>query len=80
MDAIQAASALITAVLAFGLSIGWPPAAPASFWAIVALWGVISIFFDDEVPRGIPGLEEMNAIRAASEAKYQPENKGNAPQ
>lgn len=76
MDSFRAASDLITAILAYGFSIGWPPAAPAAFWAIVALWGVVSIFFDDEVPRGIPGLEEMNAIRAAAEAKYQGERKG----
>jgi hypothetical protein len=75
LPGIQAASDLITAVLGYALSIGWPPAAPAAFWAIVGLWGVVSIFFDDEVPRGIPGLEEMNAIRAASEAKYQGERK-----
>ena len=76
MPSVQAASDLITAVLGYALSIGWPPAAPGSFWAIVALWGVVSIFFDDEVPRGIPGLEEINAIRAASAAKYQRERKG----
>ena len=54
---------------------GWPPAAPAAFWAIVGLWGLVSIFFDDEVPRGIPGLEEMNAIREARAEKYQREAK-----
>ena len=75
MDAFQAAGSLITGLLAFGLSIGWPPAASFPFWAMVALWGVVSILFDDEVPRGIPGLEEINAIRAASEAKYQREHK-----
>ena len=76
MDSFQAASDLITALLTMGLSMGWPPAASGSFWAIVALWGVVSIFFDDEVPRGIPGLEEINAYRAASQAKYQGERKG----
>jgi hypothetical protein len=76
VDSFQAAGDLITALLTYGLSIGWPPAAAGSFWAMVALWGIVSILFDDEVPRGIPGIEEMNAIRASSAAKYQREQKG----
>ena len=75
MDSFQAASDLITALLTFGLSIGWPPATAGSFWAMVALWGIVSILFDDEVPRGIPGIDEINAYRAAAEAKYQREQK-----
>ena len=43
---------------------------------MVGLWGIVSIFFDDEVPRGIPGLEEINEIRAGNAAKYQQERKG----
>ena len=76
MDSIRAAGELITALLMMGLSAGWPPAAAGSFWVIVGLWGIVSILFDDEVQRGIPGLEEMNEIRAASAAKYQREHKG----
>lgn len=73
MDSFAAAGELITALLMMGLSVGWPPVAAGSFWLIVGLWGLVSIFFDDEVPRGNPGLEEMNEIRAAAEAKYQRE-------
>jgi hypothetical protein len=73
LDSFAAAGELITALLMMGLSVGWPPVAAGSFWLIVGLWGLVSIFFDDEVPRGNPGLEEMNEIRAAAEAKYQRE-------
>lgn len=58
-----------------GLSAGWPPAAAGSFWVIVGFWGIISILFDDEVQRGIPGIEEINAYRERTEAKYQREHK-----
>ena len=76
MDSLHAAGDLITWLLMMGLSTGWPPAAAGAFWVMVGLWGLVSIFFDDEVQRGIPGIEEINAYRAAAEAKYQRENKG----
>ena len=76
MDSFRAAGELITALLMMGMSSGWPPVAAGSFWAMVGLWGLVSILFDDEVPRGIPGLEEIEAYRAAAEAKYQREPKG----
>ncbi len=75
MDSIQAAGDLITALLMMGLSTGWPPVAAGSFWLVIGLWGLVSIFFDDEVPRGIPGLEEINEHLARAEAKYQREHK-----
>jgi len=75
LDSIQAAGDLITALLMMGLSTGWPPVAAGSFWLVIGLWGLVSIFFDDEVPRGIPGLEEINEHLARAEAKYQRERK-----
>ena len=76
MDSFQAAGNLITALLMMGLSTGWPPVAAGAFWVMVGLWGIVSILFDDEVQRGIPGIEEINAYRAAAEAKYPREDKG----
>ena len=75
MDSFTVAGDLITALIMMGLSVGWPPAAAGSFWLVVGLWGIVSIFFDDEVPRGIPGLEEMNEYRERAAAKYQREHK-----
>jgi hypothetical protein len=76
LDSFQAAGNLITALIMMGSSTGWPPVAAGAFWAMVGLWGIVSIFFDDEVQRGIPGIEEINAYRAAAEAKYPHEHKG----
>ena len=74
MDSFQAAGDLITGLLTIGLSAGWPPVAAGAFWVMVGLWGLVSILFDDEVQRGIPGIEEINAYRAAAEVKYQKEH------
>ena len=76
MDSIRAAGDLIAALLMMGLSAGWPPAAAGSFWMMVGLWGIVSVLFDDEVQRGIPGIEEINAYRERAAAKYQREHKG----
>ncbi len=76
MDGFQAAGSLISALLMMGLSAGWPPAGAGAFWAMAGLWGLVSIFFDDEVQRGIPGIEEINAYREAAERRYQREHKG----
>lgn len=65
---------MVIAVLVIFTSTAWPPAATGAFWAMAGLWGIVSIFFDDEIPRGIPGLEEINEYRAAAE-KYQKEQK-----
>lgn len=75
MESIQAAGDLITVLLMMGLSTGWPPVAAGSFWLVIGLWGLVSIFFDDEVPRGIPGLEEINEHLARAEARYHREHK-----
>lgn len=74
MEGFRVAGDLVTAVLLIFTSTAWPPAATGAFWAMAGLWGIVSIFFDDEIPRGIPGLEEINAYRAAAE-KYQKEQK-----
>ena len=72
---LSAAGDLITMLIMMGISTGWPPAAGGAFWVMIGLWGIVSILFDDEVPRGSPGLEEINEIRARAEAKYPREHK-----
>jgi len=74
VNSFGVAGDLVTAVLLIFTSTAWPPAATGAFWAMAGLWGIVSIFFDDEIPRGIPGLEEINEYRAAAE-KYQKEQK-----
>ncbi len=46
-----------------------PPVATGSFWIMIAIWGVVSVLFDDETVRGIPGLDEIDWFRAAAEEK-----------
>ncbi len=57
MDIVRVAGDLVTAMLLLFTSTGWPPAAAGAFWILLAAWGVVSVLFDDETPRGIPGLD-----------------------
>ena len=34
-----------------------PPVTTGAFWTIVAFYGVVTILFDDENPRGVPGID-----------------------
>jgi hypothetical protein len=44
-------------------SAAFPPFGTGAFWAIVAFYGVISVLFDDETPRGVPGMDYFYATR-----------------
>jgi hypothetical protein len=48
---------VITALAVAAAAIGFQPVTAGAFWAIISLYGLVSIFFDDETPRGIPGLD-----------------------
>jgi hypothetical protein len=50
------------AILALASGLGYPPFSTGAFWAIAAAWGVVSVIFDDENPRGVPGLGEVREI------------------
>jgi hypothetical protein len=41
----------------------FPPVGTGAFWIIVAFYGVVSILFDDETPRGVPGIDYFYATR-----------------
>lgn len=41
----------------------FPPIGTGAFWTIVAFYGVVSILFDDETPRGVPGIDYFYASR-----------------
>jgi hypothetical protein len=57
MHVLRVTGDLVTAMLMLLTSTGWPPVAAGAFWVLIGLWGIISVFFDDETPRGIPGLD-----------------------
>jgi len=54
---------MITTLGLLTASVGYPPVQAGAFWILVAFYGVISVLFDDETPRGIPGIEEIYALR-----------------
>jgi hypothetical protein len=41
----------------------FPPVFTGAFWTIVAFYGVVSVLFDDETPRGVPGMDFFYATR-----------------
>jgi hypothetical protein len=75
MDILRVAGEVVTAMLLLFTSTAWPPAATGAFWAMVGFWGVVSVLFDDETPRGIPGLDVIYAYRAAAEKNPNPPQK-----
>ena len=53
----------IAALLAEAIAAAFPPVGTGAFWTIVAFYGVVSILFDDETPRGVPGMDFFYATR-----------------
>jgi hypothetical protein len=75
VDLFRVAGEMVTAVLLLFASTAWPPAATGAFWAMVGFWGVVSVLFDDETPRGIPGLDVIYAYRSGPEKNPEPPQK-----
>lgn len=40
-----------------------PPIGTGSFWIIACFYGVVSVLFDDETPRGVPGIDVIYQLR-----------------
>jgi hypothetical protein len=53
----------ITMLLVAATTAALPPVGTGAFWTIVAFYGVVSILFDDETPRGVPGMDYFYATR-----------------
>ncbi len=54
--------AIVTLVVAAATA-AFPPVGTGAFWTIVAFYGVVSVLFDDETPRGVPGIDFFYATR-----------------
>ncbi len=52
---------LIAMLIATITTMAIPPFSTGAFWSIVALYGVVSVLFDDETPRGTPGIEYLQS-------------------
>lgn len=63
MKELETAGQVVALIFGVLTSLGWPPATAAAFWSLAAVWGVVSVIFDDETPRGIPGIEFILARR-----------------
>jgi len=57
MEALQTASAAVYQLPLLLLAITWPPIVTGAFWALAAVFALLSVFFDDETPRGNPGVD-----------------------
>ena len=53
----------IATLLVASTTAALPPVSTGAFWTIVAFYGVVSILFDDETPRGVPGIDYFYATR-----------------
>lgn len=51
------------ATLLVGATASFPPVGTGAFWIIVGFYGVVSVLFDDETPRGVPGMDFFYATR-----------------
>jgi hypothetical protein len=61
-EALRFAQELVPTALTLAVSTAWPPSETGAFWAIVAIYGVVSVLFDDETPRGVPGMEDIRMM------------------
>ncbi len=59
MHELWRAGDLVMALLTIASTTGFPPLSAGAFWAIVTLWGIVTVLFDDETPRGVPGMEVL---------------------
>jgi hypothetical protein len=59
MPELQLAQELVTSLLMMATTAVWPPVGSGAFWTMVGVYGVVSVLFDDEAKRGIPGIEYL---------------------
>ncbi len=53
----------LTMLLISATTAALPPVSTGAFWTIVAFYGVVSILFGDETPRGVLGIDYFYATR-----------------
>jgi hypothetical protein len=47
----------LTTLMAGAALAALPPVTTGAFWSAVAFYGVVTILFDDENKRGVPGID-----------------------
>lgn len=63
MDLLQTLNEVIPRLPMLVLAITWPPMLTGAFWATVGVFALLSVFFDDETPRGNPGIDYEELAR-----------------
>ena len=61
MGDLWKAGELARSMMVIATTVGFPPFNSGAFWGIMSLWGIVTILFDDETPRGVPGMEDLSA-------------------
>ena len=59
MAQLQLAQDLVTTLLMLTATAAWPPFGMGALCILLGVYGVVSVLFDDETPRGIPGIEYL---------------------
>ena len=60
MGDLWTAGGLAQSMMVIATTVGFPPFNSGAFWGIMSLWGIVSVLFDDETPRGVPGIENLS--------------------
>ncbi len=60
MPELQFAQDLVSTLLMMAATAIWPPVGTGAFWIVVGIYGVVSVLFEDETRRGIPGIEYLS--------------------
>jgi len=63
MGDLWRAGELAQSMVVIATTAGFPPFSSGAFWGIMTLWGIVTILFDDETPRGVPGMEQWPSRR-----------------
>ena len=50
-------------------TMAWPPFGMGAFCTLLGVYGVVSVLFDDETQRGIPGIEYLNSAKRGFPSK-----------
>jgi len=60
MPELQFAQDVVSTLLMMAATAIWPPVGTGAFWIVVGIYGVVSVLFEDETRRGIPGIEYLS--------------------
>jgi hypothetical protein len=72
MGDLWSAGGLAQSMVVIATTAAFPPFNSGAFWGIMSLWGIVTILFDDETPRGVPGIEHLSTAPRQDTQGQQP--------